>query len=220
MDKNLLIILGGTFDPIHHGHLRLGVELKLKFPDAEVCFMPNACPAHREAPVASARMRFDMLKLALSDAETFSLSDVEIKRQGASYTVDTLSQLRSDFPDRPIAWVVGSDAYDDLEKWHQVEKLSQLCHLIVASRPEIKNSEHQLHQHVHQHGFCTTENVQDLAVNFSGLVYKAEIPLLDISSTQIRHLIQTKQQKDAVRWLVPEKVLNFIFENQLYKSIE
>ncbi|HFB67247.1 MAG TPA: nicotinate-nucleotide adenylyltransferase [Aeromonadales bacterium] len=217
MDKNLLIIIGGTFDPIHNGHLRLGVELQLEFPDAEICFMPNACPAHREAPVASAQLRFDMLKLALSDSEKFGLSDVEIKRQGTSYTVDTLSQLRSDFPERPIAWVVGSDAYDGLEKWHQVEQLSRLCHLIVASRPGLAICGHQLDQH----GFSATENMQDLAVNFSGLVYKAEIPLLDISSTQIRHLIQTRQQqKDAVRWLVPEKVLNFIFENQLYKSIE
>ncbi len=217
MAERLLIVIGGTFDPVHYAHLRLAAELNQTFPKAEICFMPTAKPAHRQSPRATAADRFNMIKLALEQAPEMILSDLELKRSGNSYTIDTLKALKKIAPQQPVAWVLGNDAFQGITTWKNVDELSQYCHFIVANRPGFIVNEDDFNQF----GFKLTTETTKLTDKLSGFIYQAKIPLLDISATKIRKLINDNHCRDElIRWLVPEKVQDFIFKKQLYKSTE
>ncbi len=128
-------ILGGTFDPIHHGHLRCAQELLQDLPLDEVRLVPCRIPPHRDTPQASAEQRLRMLKAALDGAPGLTVDDRELSREGPSYTVDTLHSLRAEFGATPLCLIVGMDAFNGLDRWHRWQELIGLAHIVVAHRP-------------------------------------------------------------------------------------
>ena len=132
---NPIGVFGGTFDPIHYGHLRTAFELMQALRLSEIRFLPCGTPPHRDMPQADARLRLAMVKGAIEGQPGFIIDDREIHREGPSYSVDTLIDLRSEYPHRSLCLIVGMDAFLSLPKWYQWRELLQLAHLIVAHRP-------------------------------------------------------------------------------------
>ena len=128
-------IFGGTFDPVHYGHLRTAFELIQALRLSEVRFMPAGNPPHRDTTIASPELRLQMVKAAIGQQPGFNVDDREMRRAGPSYSVDTLAELRAEMPDRSICLIVGMDAFLGLPTWHQWQKILTLSHLIVAHRP-------------------------------------------------------------------------------------
>lgn len=204
-------LLGGTFDPIHNGHLRLAVELYERLNLAEVRFIPSAYPPHREQPVASAQLRLKMVEEAVKDVKGLSVDARELERPGPSYMVDTLRSLRQDFPTEPLYMILGMDAYVNLCYWHQWERLIEYAHLLVVRRPS------KLLPMVHvMREFLTTHQPKtpDDLLKPAGTILMEEIPSLTISATQIRGIIATDKNP---RYLLPSSVLNVIETYQLYR---
>jgi nicotinate-nucleotide adenylyltransferase len=205
-------LLGGTFDPIHHGHLRLAIELYERLELAEVRLIPSANPPHREPPSVSAQRRLEMVQAAIQGVAGLSVDDRELQRQQPSYMVDTLNSFREEFPHRPLCLILGLDAFMGLPSWYQWERLLTLAHLVVVRRlgtllPEVHRMQdflltHQLRQ--------PTELMNQPA----GGIWIEEIPPLTISATQIRDLIATGRNP---RYLLPLSVLEIINTHQLYR---
>ena len=128
-------VLGGTFDPIHYGHLRTAFELWQALKLAEVRFLPTGNPPHRERTLADAALRVEMVRAAVADQPPFVVDDREVRRAGASYTVDTLTELRSENPERSLCLLLGMDAFLGLPNWHRWRELFDLAHVVVAHRP-------------------------------------------------------------------------------------
>ena len=134
-------IFGGTFDPVHYGHLRSALEVKEIFGLSEVRLIPSAQPPHREQPAASALMRLHMLDLAIKNQQGLTIDTRELTRSGASYMVDTLKSLRQELKNEPLLLFIGSDAFNQLKTWHQWQHLFEYAHIVVMTRPgfEIQN---------------------------------------------------------------------------------
>ena len=209
VDNTSLIILGGTFDPVHHGHLRLASELQILLPQAEIRLMPSGQPPHRTPPQASAKHRLKMLQLAVVNSKNMTVDDFEVTKNSPSYSIETLFHLRQTIPKRAIIWVLGNDAYQELGRWQRVSELSNLCHLLVVNRAGNYAQENKS-----CHGFSQVESLEQLHTKPAGLVFQLELPLLEISSTRIRQLIKNG---NGARWLLPDVVNNYITFNSLYK---
>ncbi len=132
---NPMGIFGGTFDPIHYAHLRTAFELQQALRLKEIRFLPAGNPPHRDQPMADAQLRLKMVQLATADQPGFVVDDREVRKEGPSYSVETLAELRHEYPDRSLCLIVGMDAFLSLPKWHQWRELLQLAHLVVAHRP-------------------------------------------------------------------------------------
>ena len=128
-------IFGGTFDPIHYGHLRTAFEMLQALRFGEVRFMPCGNPPHRDAPKADAALRLRMVHVATAAQEGFVVDDRELQRDGPSYSVDTLKALRKEYPQRPLALIIGMDAFLGLPKWYHWQEILELAHIVVAHRP-------------------------------------------------------------------------------------
>src|SRR5690606_32888062 len=128
-------IFGGTFDPIHYGHLRTALELKHVLDLAVVHFVPCANPPHRATPMTDGALRMRLVQAAIADEPGFVADDRELERAGLSYTVDTLFSLRAEFKARPICLLLGMDAFVSLPQWHRWNELLDLAHIVVAHRP-------------------------------------------------------------------------------------
>ena len=198
-------IFGGTFDPIHYGHLRTAFELMHALRLGEVRFMPAGNPPHREATFADAEMRLAMVKAAIQDQPGFVVDDRETRREGPSYSVDTLSALRADFPTRSLCLIVGMDAFLGLPKWHQWRELLDLAHLIVAHRPGWRApTMGPLGEMLVDRG---TGSIADLHQAKAGRIYIHAGTQLEISSTELRQLIAAGHDP---RFLVPDAVCALI----------
>ena len=133
--KHAIGILGGTFDPIHLGHLKPALEAMQSLQLAELRLMPNHIPPHRPQPVASSQQRLRMVQLAASDWPGFCVDDRELRRTSPSYTIDTLIELRAELPQTPFCFLLGLDALLGLPSWHRWRELTDYAHLIISSRP-------------------------------------------------------------------------------------
>ena len=132
---NLRLCYGGTFDPVHDGHIAVA-DFARQTCDADVYFIPSADPPHRQRPSATAVQRADMLEIAVAGSPHFFLDLRELQREKPSYTVDTLRELRAELSaEEPIAWLIGADAFAQLHTWHEWESLFDLAHFVVAVRP-------------------------------------------------------------------------------------
>ncbi|MCF2857906.1 nicotinate-nucleotide adenylyltransferase [Pseudoalteromonas sp. SMS1] len=131
----MIAIFGGTFDPIHKGHLNMAKQCVEELSLDTLRFLPNATPVHKQGPSISAAHRLDMLYTAIADNPKFALDDRELRRTEPSYSVLTLQELRDEFPTQPIAFLMGMDSFNSLDKWFQWEKITQLCHVVVYRRP-------------------------------------------------------------------------------------
>lgn len=212
-------LLGGTFDPIHLGHLRLAEELGEALALTEVRFLPAGTPPHRVQPQASAADRLAMVRLAIAGNPRFKLDEHEIDKTTPCYTADTLRQLRAELgSERPLILFLGADAFLGLATWHDWRRLFDLAHLAVAHRPGFdpvcgqSNMPAALAQELARR---RTETVADLYASPAGCIYLHAITQLDIAASHIRHRIQSGA---SVRYLVPDAVLDYIARRQLYRK--
>ncbi len=204
-------IFGGTFDPIHYGHLRTAYELLeiLRLP--EIRFMPAGSPPHRSGTFAGNEQRLDMVRAAVAGQPGFTVDDREIRKAGLSYTIETLTELRAEFPDRSLCLIIGMDAFLGLPKWHRWRDLLTLGHLVVAHRPGWNAPTlGPLGELLVDHG---TGTVRDLHDHLAGRIYIHAVTQLEISSTDVRALISAGRDP---RYLMPEGVRRIILESGCY----
>lgn len=207
-------VLGGTFDPIHDGHLRPALELLETLELAEVRFVPCRIPAHRGAPQVTAEQRLTLVRLATVGQPGFVTDDRELQREGPSYMVDTLTSLRDELgADTPLCLILGSDAFRELHTWRRWEVLSDLAHLVVMERPGILQPLPPLLE-----AFAaprTIEGAVELRRRPAGGILFQPVTQLAISATQIRALLARGR---SPRYLLPEAVLAHIHDRALYRS--
>jgi len=217
--NKLVGILGGTFNPIHYGHLRMAQELADALGLKEVRFIPSANPPHKTTPIVSAEHRAAMVKLAIADNALFKLDTRELKRSGASYTIDTLISLTEELGreiDQNIAFclIMGSDAFAKLNTWHRWQELLNYCHIVLVQRPSILLNQPKLAEELtvllHDH---YTENITDLASKTTGYIHMQKITAQDISATRIRDNLK---MGISPRYLIPNKVIEYIQHENLY----
>lgn len=206
-------ILGGTFDPVHHGHLRLAIEMAEALDLAEVRLVPLYLPPHREPPTAPAALRLCMLNAGVADTPPLTVDDRELRRARVSYTVESLAELRGDLPGRPLCLILGMDAFAGLEGWQRWREIIGLAHLVVAKRPgSALSPSGPLQDVLDRHGVT---DPSDLHRREAGCLLIREVPALDISASAIRARIAAGR---SPRHLLPDAVLDLIERNSLYRE--
>lgn len=212
--RPIIGLLGGTFNPIHFGHLRMAQELAESLNLDEVRFIPAANPPHKKAPSVSAENRAVMVKFGIANNPIFKFDDSELRRTGASYMVDTLQILRDELGNQAsLILFMGSDAFTEFNTWHRWEEIISLCHIALVQRPlgvKAKPLAKILDTFLHNH---YTENTNDLHETSAGYVTMQVITALDISSTAIRDTLIAKK---SARYLMPDNVIDYINAHQLY----
>ena len=203
-------LLGGTFDPVHNGHLRVALEAAEALALEEVRLIPLNLPGHRPAPVASAAERLAMLRAAAR--APLVVDEVEIERGGVSYTIDTLETLRARWPHRPLCLIIGRDAYLGLPRWKRPGDLLSLVHIVVASRPDVDVAHDPALDELTAN--AQADRVDALHQARAGRVFFLDIPLLPIASSELR---ARRAAGRSIRHLVPESVDDYITEQQLYR---
>jgi len=204
-------VFGGRFDPIHYGHLRTAFELLQALNFEEIRFMPCGNPPHRDQAHANAEFRFEMVAAAIEGLHGFVVDDRELSRKGPSYSVDSLNTLRTDFPLRSIALIIGMDAFINLPKWYQWQEILQLSHIVVAHRPGWRLPDMgPLGELLTTRG---THRVDDLHEAKSGHIYIHDVTQLEISSSEIRELISLDR---IPRFLMPDSVCEIIKRTRCY----
>jgi nicotinate-nucleotide adenylyltransferase len=206
-------ILGGTFDPVHSGHLRLAIEFYERLDLAEVRLIPLNMPPHRESPRANSEQRLAMLKIAIKNISGLTIDECELHREEVSYTIDTVSAVRKQAGDTSICLLMGMDAFNTMPFWHRWEELLDQVHIVIADRPT-----DDIAKDPNMTVFFNTHSVDDISHLHNtpaGNIYKIDIPVLDISASQIRNIISSGMDASC---LLPEKVLDFIKTNNLYQQ--
>lgn len=210
-------IMGGTFDPVHLGHLRAAQEALDLLGLDEMLFVPAAVPPHKPGgTIASFQDRWEMLRLALSGNPRFRLSDLERRLPGKSYTVHSLKKLREENPGAELFFLVGGDAFFEINTWYRFEEIFRLTAIVVLCRPEC--SEEMILEYA-------SKNVSGLYRIVPGMselrhptlrsIYNLHNTRMDISSTMIREF---SAEGRSVRYLVPDGVLGYMLENKLYRE--
>jgi nicotinate-nucleotide adenylyltransferase len=208
-------LLGGTFDPIHCAHLEMAREVKDALGLAAVHLIPVGDPPHRHAPVASAADRLAMLALAVADYPGLVVDDREVRRQGPSYTVLTLSELRAQAPTRPLALLLGADQFLALPTWHRWRDVLGLAHIVVVARPGMPLPATPAAPLDGEWRARHTTDIAVLAKTPAGAVFVQAITPHAISASMIRAAL-AKGDMAAVRGLLPPAVLAYIEHNHLY----
>ena len=216
----LLGVLGGTFDPIHYGHLRLAADVRDALGLGEVRLIPAGQPPHRAPPVASAEHRLAMTQLGCAEFAGLAADAREVRRDGPSYTVLTLDSLRAEAPQRPLALILGGDAFAGLEQWWRWERLFALAHLLVIERPGVPFDARALSAELkRQWGRRLIDDSRGLDRSPAGAILRVKVTPQPISASAIRAtLARGAAGRDAVRGLLPAAVLEYIERNQLYRS--
>jgi nicotinate-nucleotide adenylyltransferase len=204
-------ILGGTFDPIHYGHLRPALEVAEQLGLNHIRLIPSARPPHREQPLASPEQRLLMLHLAVKNSQQFVVDDREYHREGASYTVDTLLSLRQEFPDIPLYLLLGTDAFLGIQSWHKWQQLIELAHIVIIQRPnEMTDMPKALDLWYQQH--LATDKDKD---QIAGKIWPIAVTQLAISATEIRSKIA---QGLTPQFLMPDATIQLIQQIGLYQE--
>jgi nicotinate-nucleotide adenylyltransferase len=210
-------ILGGTFDPIHYGHLRLAEELAGTLKLDQVRLVPSGTPPHRAAPGVPAAHRLAMVELAAAENPRFSVDGREVRRAGPGYTFDTLAELRAEAGDtRPLALLVGADAFLEFATWHRWHEIFGLAHIAVAHRPgyPVERWAERMPQPLARE-YSARLMQQPLATHLSpaGGIVVVPFTALDISATAVRDMLRAGA---SPRYLLPDPVLNYIQTHRLY----
>ena len=214
-----IALLGGTFDPVHAGHVGLADDARRSFRSADVRLVPAADPPHRPPPGASAAHRLAMLELAIAGNDGLSIDTREIKRGGKSYTVLTLEELRRESPRRPLLLVVGADAFLGLPTWHRWHDIFSLAHVIVVARPGVELESSLPAALAAEWKKRRATDSQVLFSTPAGAIYQQAIAPQPISATAIRaELARGAQGRSAVGELLPPAVLAYIDQHRLYST--
>ena len=197
-------IQGGSFDPVHIGHLIIAEQIAERLTLDSVLFIPCNTPPHKDAAALTpGRHRFRMVELAIEGNPRFRACDIELTRGGVSYSVDTITSLKSQYGDgTAFYFIVGADSLIELATWREYKRLLSLCTVVAAARPGC-----DLRSWPSQDGLCTREEIAALKSHI------IETPLIGISSTEIR---RRRQSGESIRYLVPDAVERYIVENNLY----
>ena len=208
-----LAIYGGTFDPVHIGHLRSAIEVKALLNVTELRMVPSFLPPHRDQPGASAEARRAMLDLAIAGLEGISIDDRELRREGKSYAIDTLEELRSEIgPAAPLFFVLGEDAFALIHTWHRWTELTDYAHFVVLKRPfEAATLKEPVLEWLQGKEIA---DVSTLNAEPAGRVVTVKLAQWEVSATDIRRRIQLAQSID---FLVPGPVQDYLIEQQLYQ---
>jgi nicotinate-nucleotide adenylyltransferase len=205
-------ILGGTFDPIHFGHLRTALELYQALDLGEVRLIPCYQPVHRKLPIASPEQRLEMVRCAIQNEPALTIDSCEIDRQRPSYSVETLEALRAQFPQTPLCLIMGIDAFLGFPSWHRYEEILTLAHLVIAHRPQY---------HIPSSGIVTQLLKDRLKPNsiaihesLGGHIILHPVTPLEISATDIRKQIATNRNP---RYLLPDNVYEYIQKHGVYR---
>lgn len=196
-----ICLIGGTFDPIHYGHLVVAEEVRQKFGIQKVIFIPAARPPHKmDQEISEPHHRVNMTRLATASNRYFEVSTIEIERQGLSYTIDTVQEIKSIYKIETVYFITGADAVLEILTWKEAEKLLNMCTFIAATRP----------------GY-NLNNLKETLKSLPGEIFKKtlplEVPALSISSSDIR---QRVREGRSIKYLLPEPVEQYIKENKIY----
>lgn len=200
MTNKKIGIMGGTFDPIHYGHLVIANEVLDKYNMERIVFIPAGRPPHKKGPQASSQDRFFMTNLATLSNDRFIVSDIEIKKPEMSYTINTITTLTRNYENAELYFITGMDALVDLPNWYRADELLKLCKFIAVKRP----------------GYNTLEiekKFNEILDKYNEQIELLQVPMLQISSTDIRKRIQTGR---SVKYLLPDTVEDYIIKNKLY----
>lgn len=203
--------LGGTFDPIHFGHLRPALEIQQALNLKTLYLMPNYIAPHKSKSIASAAQRIEMIKLAIQNTPSLQLNTQELLRDTPSYSIDTLKLLRQQYPTQALCFIMGMDSLINFDTWYQYQDILKYCHLVVSHRPgwvpQFNNTiralvaSHQVH------------DAQQLQQQLAGCIYFQSTSQLDISSSFIRNQLSAQQNID---FLTPHSVCCYIKQQQCY----
>ncbi|GAB6929517.1 nicotinate-nucleotide adenylyltransferase [Paenibacillus sp. JCM 10914] len=188
-------IMGGTFDPIHIGHMLAAETAREAYNLEEVWFMPSHIPPHKEDAGMTGQVRLEMTAAAIADHPSFRTLDIEVKRGGVSYTVDTIRELRQQHPEHDFAFIIGSDMVEYLPRWNRIEELAQWVTFIGLSRPGTELAIHRLPEFLQR------------------VVVTAAMPQIGISSTEIR---KRAAKGASIRYMVPDRVYEYIKRSGIY----
>jgi nicotinate-nucleotide adenylyltransferase len=196
-------ISGGTFDPIHIGHLIAAEDIREKFRLDKVIFIPSGNPPHKDLKkVADSNVRFSMVQSAVSTNSHFEASRIEIDREGYTYTVDTLTELKNKYGDSAkLLFIIGADVVLDLLNWRSYERVFKFCEFIATLRPGY-----------HRDKF--DKEIKLLNERYGAVVHTVQAPLIEVSSTEVRERVSAGK---SIKYLVPETVEEMIREQGLYK---
>jgi len=204
-------VFGGTFDPIHYGHLRSAFEMLQALHFEEVRFVPCGDPPHRGTTFANAQQRFELVELAIAGQAGFVADDRELQRDGPSFTIDTLHSLRAQFPGCSLGLIIGMDAFLGLPGWHRWNEILDCAHIVVAHRPGWKAPDiGVLGDLIAEFG---THRIEDLHEVTHGSLHIHAVTQLEIASTEIRELVGAGRDP---RFLMPDAVRDRIIEAGLY----
>ncbi|MGE4282457.1 MAG: nicotinate-nucleotide adenylyltransferase [Clostridia bacterium] len=200
--KRRIGIMGGTFDPIHYGHLVIAEAARVKFDLEQVIFVPSGNPPHKKGQeVLDRTHRYLMTLLAIATNPYFEVSRNEVDREGYTYTIDTIRNFDVEFKgEAQLFFITGADALNEILTWKEAEKLLSVCKFVAATRPGYQAEE-------------LIKDIEYLTVNFNGQIHFVEVPSLAISSTDIRERIRNGL---SIKYLLPEPVENYIYKNRLY----
>ncbi len=204
----LIGINGGTFDPIHYGHLRPALEVQQQLELDQVLFVPCYQPVHRALPQVPAEQRCAMIELAIENQPRFTLEKIEIERGGPSYMVDTLASLKQRMPDASLVLMMGTDAFAQFHTWQNWQGILQLANLVIMHRPgEIMPTDGEVGKIYQSHQATRLTEA-------SGQIVDVAVTQLDISSTMVREQIKDGNSAD---YLLPPCVMAFIQKHGLYQ---
>lgn len=208
------VLLGGTFDPVHNGHLDSAREIADLFAGCRVTLIPCLIPPHREVPGVSAEDRLEMIRLAVAQSPRLSVDERELRREGVSYTIETLRSFRQQLgQDRPLIFVLGSDAWATLPTWHDWQSFTDYAHLLIIERPGAPPAIPQVLERWAEGRWVATAD--DLTRTAAGGICRVRLSQIDISATEIRRKLAAG---DSVEDLLPDVVRRYIAAKQLYLS--
>lgn len=203
--KKKIGIMGGSFDPIHMGHLMMSEYVRSELDLDEVLFVPTGNPPHKQIGLLEAEKRLEMVKIAIADNPHFTVSDLEVQKKGISYSVDTVLELKSLHPEDEFYFLIGSDLLPQLKSWKRFDELATEIEFVLSIRPgfDTITKEDMVHE------------IADLKEDYGARVTVIETPLYEISSTQIRQRIRDHR---SVRYLVKQEVISKIEEAGYYRK--
>jgi nicotinate-nucleotide adenylyltransferase len=206
-------LFGGTFDPVHFGHLRAACEVRETLGIDDFRLLPAAMPPHRERTWSTVTQRLEMLQLAVSGHPDLRIDERELHRSGPSWMVDTLLDIRTEEPQAPLLLIIGQDSANQLDHWHRWQQLFELAHVVVMQRPgasrdyrAVLAAEIKLRE---------VSQSEDLAARACGAVMHLQISQQDISSTVLRRMIR---EGKSPRFLLPDPVLAYLYKHGLYRD--